>query len=79
MGRPLPTIVKLPFVPASAHWVLPRRRRLRHTRLVHVAHRALDVTLCGRVRPGDEVVERPPEFSLCPRCIYRAGLLWDRI
>jgi len=56
--------------------VLPLRARLPWTRLVHVSNRALDVTLCGRVRAGDEVSEIPVNYSLCPRCLYRAGELW---
>lgn len=69
-------ITELPQIPASARWVLPRRTRLHWARYVHIAHRAVDVTLCGRVRPGDELTRLDPDRAFCPRCIYRAATLW---
>jgi hypothetical protein len=76
---PAPAITKLPYVPPAAHWVLPRRRWLSHARLVHVAHRSVEVTLCGRVRPGDETETLSEGWHLCQRCVYRAGVLWHHI
>ena len=69
-------ITELPPIPASARWVLPQRRKLSWTRYLHVAHRSLDVTLCGRVRPGEEVLYLPADNPFCPRCVYRAATLW---
>lgn len=74
-----PAIVTLPTIPSSAAWVLPKRTKLRHARLVHIAHRAAQVTLCSRVRPGAEAGLLPEDFHLCRRCVYRASLLWGRI
>jgi hypothetical protein len=71
-SSPRPFTLRLPPV---AHLVLPQRI-LPWTRFVHVAHRSLSVTLCGRVRVGDEVLAPPPDFSLCRRCVYRAGITW---
>lgn len=66
----------LPRLPDSAKWCLARKS-LRWRKYLHVAHRALDVTLCGRVRPGDPVdPSNRPDLPLCPRCLYRASALW---
>jgi hypothetical protein len=69
-------ITQLPRLPAAARWVLPRRRKLHWARYLHVAHRGVDLTLCGRVRPGEEVLSLEPDVPFCPRCLYRASALW---
>lgn len=70
------SVLDLPALPAHVKWCLPLRRKLRWARIVHIAHRSTLVTLCGRVRPGDEVSTLEPELEYCPRCLYRAAGLW---
>lgn len=70
------SITHLPALPATARWVLPRRRKLHWAKFIHVAHRELDLTLCGRVRPGEELSSYLPDNPFCPRCLYRAATLW---
>ena len=70
-------ITELPALPPSVVWVLPRQRKLSWSRYIHVAHRSLELTLCGRVRPGETLTYLPPTLPFCPRCLYRAGALWQ--
>ena len=66
-----------PRLPANARWVLPARRKLKWARYIHIVpHSDLDLTLCGRVRPGEELSTFLPDHPFCPRCLYRASALW---
>lgn len=73
------TDASLPALPPHVEWVLPRARQP-HVRLAHVRVGALEVTLCGRTRPGEPLVPADiitDELTPCDRCLFRARDLWD--
>jgi len=54
---------------SGLRWVRPYRR-VPHGRLIHLAAGELEITLCSRVRAGEDA--RPGDGEPCPRCVFRA-------
>lgn len=63
-------------LPVSLSWVQPLRS-LPQNRYLHLARAGLEVTLCGRVRPGPLATPALLRTTArCPRCAARALLTW---